>query len=604
MDQQQFYPTPPALAARMISKFIASPLDRDAQILEPSAGHGALVRSLVQAGEAAHRSVVREVGGAYWRRDAIHVDFIEIDMSKHTTLENIEGVKGEVIGLDFLEFKGSLAAYTHILMNPPFAAGVHHVLKAWEGLYDGEIVALVNAETLRNPFSKERQQLLKLIERHGDVEIVQDAFKGEDVQREAGVEVAIVHLIKKADLQDILSDVLDGLKEDATVDGGAAAYAASVNGHELAIPGDVIQMTATAFRVAVDAMRASVVAQARASYAARLVGQTMAQRNADAPVDKTLDLVKSIREGIAKGYAELKDRAWSEVLRSTKVSSKLSSKAQQQLEADFQRIKRLDFSTSNVYAFLLGLIESQGDMHLQMAFDCFDSITSDEDNVVWYAGYAGPYKSNLKHRTAGRRIKMTRFILTRFNGGWSKELGYSELQRLGDFDKVFEVLDGKAVGSSYGLRQMFQQNSRELACGQRVGSDYFEARWYPGRGTIHFFPKRKDLIDRLNRVVGRARQWLPEQDDMVSKDFWLAYERAEKFDEKVRKQVGPSRWHCDDPFWLATKDAHDESDQLRKQQAVDRIVDACLGVAKDAGLDPMKGIAGPSKTDLPLLAAA
>ena len=77
-----------------------------------------------------------------------------------------------------------------------------------------------------------------------------------------------------------------------------------------------------------------------------------------------------------------------------------------------------------------------------------------------------------------------------------------------------------------------------------------------------------------------------------------------EFDEKVRKQVGPSRWHCDDPFWLATKDAHDESDQLRKQQAVDRIVDACLGVAKDAGLDPMKGIAGPSKTDLPLLAAA
>lgn len=31
-------------------------------------------------------------------------------------------------------------------MTPPFASGVEHVLKAWNLLYDGELVAILNAE--------------------------------------------------------------------------------------------------------------------------------------------------------------------------------------------------------------------------------------------------------------------------------------------------------------------------------------------------------------------------------------------------------------------------------------------------------------------------
>jgi hypothetical protein len=439
----QFYPTPAALASRMIGKFAASPFDRDARVIEPSAGDGDLVLALVEQAKAEHQARL-EKHRSYWRRDDLHVDFIEIDMSKHAHLEAIDGIKGKVIGLDFLQFSGSLAAYSHVLLNPPFNAGVHHVLKAWEGLYDGEIVALLNAETVKNPFSKERQRLVRLIEDCGDVEFVQDAFKGEGVEREADVEVAIVHLTKKADLQhDVIGDVLDTLQGDDLHDtGGAGAFAHMANNQELAIPGDVIVMTERAFKAAVAAMRESVVSQARADYLSRLVGKTMAQRNGEAKDDKPEAMSKSIREGIAKGYDDLKDRAWSEVMRSTKVSSKLSSKAQQRLEADFGRIKCLDFSASNVYSFLIGLIESQGDMHLQMACDCFDEITKyHEDNAVWYMGW----KSNDKHRTAGRRIKMTRFILPGFGGSYGGTLGYNNLQQLRDFDKVFEVLDGMLI---------------------------------------------------------------------------------------------------------------------------------------------------------------
>ena len=601
MDAFQFFPTPAALAAKMIAKFQSDPLDRDARILEPSAGNGDLVRALAVAQEYRQDESLRGCHRMSSHRDGVQVDCIEIDMRKHATLCGIEGARGRVIGLDFIQFSGSLGAYSHVIMNPPFQAGVHHVLKAWDGLYEGEIVALLNAATLQNPFSKERQRLVSLIENHGDVEYVSDAFKGDGVERESNVEVAIVHLTKKADLQrDVIGDVLDTLQGDALHDtGGSGAYASLENNQELAIHGDVIVKTDRAFQAAVAAMREAVIAQARATYFSRLVGETMAQRNSEAATDKPESMSKSIRAGIAEGYDQLKDRAWSEVLRSTTVSSKLSSKAQQRLESDFEHIKRLDFSAANVYSFLIGLIASQGDMHLQMACDCFDEITKyHEDNAVWYMGW----KSNGKHRTAGRRIKMTRFILPRFSGIWGdKNLDHDGLQRLADFDKVFEVLDGKAAGSTFGLSQLFHRSATTLAGGERLSSAYFDVRWYPGRGTIHFFPRRKDLVERLNRLVGRFRQWLPEREDMVPKDFWLAYERAEKFDEAVQREANQShRSRSDNPFWVATRDRLDSDLDI----AIDRIAKACLKVAKENGLDPIKGLEAPAEQALLFLEAA
>lgn len=606
MDSFQFYPTPASLAARMIAKFKTSPTGRDARVLEPSAGDGALARALVDAAKAERDRILAEASGGrryYYSLEPVAVDFIEIDMARHDGLRNITDVRGDVIGLDFLQFRGSLAPYTHVLMNPPFADGVHHALKAWDGLFAGEIVCLLNAETVHNPFSKERQRLVSLIEQHGDVEFVQDAFQGPGVDRQANVEVAIVHLTKVVDLQrDVIGNVLDELADDELHDTGGASMAAGIDTNALAIAGDVIERTARVFDLAVRSMRETVVAQVRSGYYARLIGATMAQRNDAAASDKDVDLVQEIREGIATRYAELKDRAWTEVLRSSKVSAKLSAKAQQRLESDFARIKRLDFSVANVYAFLIGLIESQGEINLQMMLDCFDEIVKyHSDNAAWYCGW----KSNDKHRTAGMRIKTTRFILPGFGTRWSGEgsLGYAELQRLHDFDKVFALLDGKQVDSVFGLSNLFERDGASLAGGQRLGSAYFEARWHPKVGTIHFFAKRKDLVDRLNRIVGRHRQWLPPQDDLVSRDFWVAYDQAEKFGgaviQKARQALAPRSWR--DPIDAAAGPAWADKDDVR--QAQQALSEACLSVAEQHGLHPLAAIEAP-REQLPLLEAA
>src|SRR5674476_2159 len=143
-----------------------------------------------------------------------------------------------------------------------------------------------------------------------------------------------------------------------------------------------------------------------------------------------------------------------------------------------------------------------------MACDVFDMITKfHTDNTVFYKGW----KSNDKYRTCGMQDKTTRFILPRHStDGWQSNLSWESEQMLRDFDKVFAMLDCKS-SPEVGLYDLFRGSFNELRCSKRLSSSYFDVRYYPGAGTIHFFPRRKKLVGRLNLLVGRYRQWLPTE---------------------------------------------------------------------------------------------
>ena len=74
--------------------------------------------------------------------------------------------KYKVIDTDFLEYRKD-SDFNVIIMNPPFSNGDEHFLKAWEILEDGKIVCLLNAETIKNPFSEKRKLVQKIISDNG-----------------------------------------------------------------------------------------------------------------------------------------------------------------------------------------------------------------------------------------------------------------------------------------------------------------------------------------------------------------------------------------------------------------------------------------------------
>jgi len=489
-----------------------------------------------------------------------------------------------VVGMDFLAFS-SAAPYSHIIANPPFNSGVQHLLHAWDIMWDGEIVFILNAETVRNQFSKERQLLGRLIEMYGEVEFVANAFTVEEAERKTEVEVALVYLRKEANINsELVGNILDGLQEDKTkAEELAAGYR---DGEELAIPNSTIENAVLAFNAAVKAMRQSVMAEARANYYASLIGSTMASLNGDVGKETTDTSVKFVQNTMAKRYDELKDRSWANILRSTNVRDKLSSAAQKRLESEFENIKKFEFTVQSIYGFLCGIVESQGEIQQGMMLDVFDLITRyHSENVCFTKGW----KSNDKHRTAGMKIKATRFVIpNNRTESYSRCMTWETSQMLADFDKVFAMLDGKAT-PTFGLNDACNHHFDSLRSGARVTSDYFDLRFFPGVGTLHFFPRNKKLIDRLNRMVGQKRKWLPPEGVRVSDAFWLAYDNAEKFDKEVRDEISKhnrNRW--DNPLDQLTRFADNDERRENAEKEMDKALTTVLerhGIDVDSMLE-------------------
>jgi len=349
-----------------------------------------------------------------------------------------------------MKFEGA-AHYSHIIMNPPFAQGAQHVLHAWESIWDGEIVAILNAETVRNPFSKERQLLVRLIEAHGEVEFIEGAFATEETLRKTDVEVALVYLRKQAPQSDLVGNLIDEMDEDRMSGAGLAGNYR--DGGEIMLSESAIEVAVKTFNLAVKAAREAVLAEARANRYAGMLGRTMAQiqgEQSGIPKDHS---VAFVQKELFERYENLKDRAWTGILRGTQVTSRVSRNVQKQIESQFEQIKAMEFTYDNVHGFLAGLISSQGNINTQMMLDVFDRITRyHSDNVVWYKGW----KSNDRHRTCGMRIKMTRFILPGHSTeGWRGSANWETLQLLSDFDKAFALLDGKQQ-TVHGLTYAFE----------------------------------------------------------------------------------------------------------------------------------------------------
>ncbi|WP_020481821.1 DUF4942 domain-containing protein [Methylomonas sp. MK1] len=566
-DPYQYYPTPEALSRKAWALFKNQQF---ARVLEPSAGEGHLLRP-----------------GPYQYGKRLPIDCIEIDIRKHAVLRD-EGYP--VVGMDFLQFQSG-SVYSHIIMNPPFSEGAKHVLKAWEILFDGEIVAILNAETVRNPFSKERQLLLRLIEQHGEVEFLQEMFAGEDAERKTPVDVALVWLKKTSTFeQDILGNILDDLRQDRReADDLVGEFQLP---HELALPNAFIDNAVLMFNAAVEAARQGVVSEARASRYRSMLGKTLGELSGGgigSEDDSSSDAVKRM---LFKRYHDLKNRAWASILRSTQVTSRLSTTAQKRLESDFETVKSLEFTVPNIYGFLQGIIDQQGEIQLSMVCDVFDLITRYySDNAVFYMGW----KSNDKHRTLGMRIKTTRFILPGHgSSSYQNGLNWESERLLADFDKVFALLDGKTE-AEVSLVSVFRQHFRELRNGEWIGGSYFDVRYYPGVGTIHFFPKSKTLIDRMNRWVGRQRRWLPPVDTQAGQGFWQQFEQAERFDKafhaEVKKQSKlEGRNYRFNPYWAINHGGASEREQGQRllTQAMSSVL-ASRGIDPDSLLDNDQG---------------
>lgn len=113
-------------------------------------------------------------------------------------------------------------------------------------------------------------------------------------------------------------------------------------------------------------------------------------------------------------------------------------------------------------------------------------------------------------------------------------------------------------------------------------ASYFDVRYYPGIGTIHFFPRSKELVDKLNRLVGRHRKWLPQDDAPAPEGFWEQHRRADKFDAEVRKEFS----RMDKNRWWRGIGSLFSYDEEGKKAANELLDDAISVVLERHGINP------------------
>ncbi len=140
----QFFETPKKIARQMIE---LADIQTGMSVLEPSAGHGAILDELPKDVE-------------------LHI--LEIDQEKCDVLQS----KGySPLCKDFLKVNPQLTNFDRILMNPPFTKGqdAEHILHAYELLSDiGTLVSVASASVEFNS-QKKYKKLRELIEKNGKI---------------------------------------------------------------------------------------------------------------------------------------------------------------------------------------------------------------------------------------------------------------------------------------------------------------------------------------------------------------------------------------------------------------------------------------------------
>lgn len=485
----EFYPTPSWLAGRMLSF-----LDRDAPIrtvLEPSAGKGDLLYAL-QKYNAARR---------YGKDEDIFdlVDVIEADQNLRGLLK---GAGFRVIGDDFLQFH-THKHYDLILMNPPFSNGDAHLLRALDiQSGGGRVLCLLNAETLKNPYTNRRKVLLqKLEEYHAHVEYVQGAFQ--KAARKSDVEVAIVYVnIPVPVMHSNIIDYLKRAESAAEIEPGEASSIASANWMENLINGYDFEAKAGIALLREYAAMRPYLMDGHTNYEKPLISLAVGERELDEGAPS---------ESINRYLEKLRYKYWSAFLSREELTSRMTSAMRKQYSEKISDLKHYDFNLYNLQQVFFDIRAQLSANVEDSILDLFETLSGkyawvreeNNKNIHYYNGWA----TNKAHKVGMKAI----LPINGFGSySWTKGAldSYYIGTQLSDLERAMNYLDRGETSERMNLERMIAYS---IKCRETiVETTYFKAKFYK-KGTCHiqFRPEAQRIIDRLNIFAAQKKNWLP-----------------------------------------------------------------------------------------------
>lgn len=512
-QDKQFYPTPKSFLERIKSDFwqeIKS-LGTDIKALEPSAGKGDIA------------DYMKSWSKCYTYTLHCKVDCIEIDK----TLQAILKGKGyTVVYDDFLSFN-TFTKYDLIFMNPPFENGEKHLLKAisMQEKYGGRILCILNAETLRNPYSNPRKELTAKLEKlNAKIKYYQDAFMSYDSERLSNVETAVIWVDVLAPESVYNSKVFKELDK-------AKEIHINSESEQTQEQNELIKMGLDWISAYVEQYNEQIESTIKFFQEYLAFENEYKQRYSNLLKDTYLvpfDLVLyGDKYNDMNKYIEITRRLyWKALFDNPKFSARLTSKLQNDLRFRLDDFANYDFTEHNILVLMEENMNATIKGIEQAILDLFDDFTRYAhydgcDNIHYYNGW----KTNKAH-------KLNSKIIIPFYGAWEKQTNYAwhgtgyggycthngyyyelnsreAIYKLSDMSKTLNYLANGVsdLENIDNLAQIIEENfKRENA--KNIETTHFILTFYK-KGTCHIKFRNQDLLDKFNLFASQRKGWLP-----------------------------------------------------------------------------------------------
>ena len=518
----QFYPTPSDLAGKMAS-FIG---DHDQTFLEPSAGDGALVAAILDKQYSKdprnhadidcielsdiHRAVIKQNFSKEVSRDleASIKDLAWNDPIRQAAEQKANALRQSNVRIiydDFLDFN-THKKYDCIIMNPPFAAADVHILKAlqMQEKTGGRVIALCNAETIRNPYTMSRQALVDAIDAScGSVDFIEAAF--EDAERKTNVEVALIHVKYAAESK---SNIIEGLKK------AAEQKDTYVGPAEISAAGDFVDKLIEQYNFET---KASI--ELIKEYKAMKPYLLNELDHEDGKYDYRSPIIELKVDGRDAYSEDLENRAvkamrrkyWNALFHHPEFTSRMTTSLREEYDSAVQEMIDYDFDRFNIEQVLEKMYVKLNEAYKGSVVSVFEKLSClhyysgqpEDTNIHYFNGW----KTNKAWKVGEKNIIPCYAYTT-----WAWDAGKFDARKayndLSDIVKVLDYLDnGESVpnGADLSYLNVLNNNPETL---RNIHLKYFDVSFFK-KGTCHIKWTNKDVLQKLNIAGSQLKGWLP-----------------------------------------------------------------------------------------------
>ena len=536
--RDQFYPTPRPLAEKMLENLDTTYIS---SVLEPSAGKGDLVHALALRcrRQYRHKNIdvdcceidpyLRQILKYNFSQEKLHELYNE-DKRWTEEAEVIENTDLHVVHDDFLTYS-SYKRYDLILMNPPFADGEKHLLKALHMQRDGgSIVCLLNADTLRNPYSDMRVILCQRLKQlNAEITYVEDAFS--DAERTARVDVAIVRVtIPQAKYE---SDIWERMRkaQDEEVHIPDPDIKALVSG-------DYIEQAIQLYKTEVAATMELV--KTYKAFVPYMYSEF--QKDGEIRGSPILELTVSGDKNSygfdnAKYMKRVRLKYWRALFSNEQFIGRLTSKLRETYEKNVEKMADYEFSAFNIKQVIVEMNAEMNQGVENAIMSLFEKLTAEhswfpecKNNRHYYTGWA----TNKAHKIGKKCIVPEDMFHDSWGYGKDYLDTYKAFKVISDLEKSFDYLGGEGPdGYSLETRLDWAKQSKQT---RNIALKYFYIDIYK-KGTTHikFYPEAMPLVERLNIYASQKKGWLPPR-----------YGKAQYKDMQPEERAVVDSFHGDD----------------------------------------------------------